>query len=513
MSGKVDVKELKKLLDGISLLYVEDNIKLRERAAHFFKKLFNEVYEASDGKEGLESFKKFHPQIVITDIQMPNVDGLEMSKSIRKIDKNVKIIITTAYDDKDYLLKTIDVGVTSYLKKPIPLDEVTTILYKIAQDIQDEQSQKIFNDYLYNIFNNTDSLLLMLKDDDIALVNDYSLEFFGLSSLSEFRDKFKNFGSLLLPHDTFLYEHDNINYLDELKNNKGKLYNVKMLDKDDEPHHLLLKIIPIEDKNDFHTLSLNNFFILSLNDVTELNLLGLFDKKSLDHDKALKDEKSVLNLLEAAKDSQAEIKIHNYYKGLSVTHSAIVTEVSKEKVVLKTVFMQQKAIASEKRVILTSDFFPFDIESKDIKIIDFQHQSVEISHCLFKEHTPTMRKHITLTPDSNHKITLFYNEHKFDTEMHIINLSIESIKLSLNFLPAGIKEEDLVTLNMVLNEDKKPIIVHAEAVIYKVIELQRSFELVLTFNADANTNKALVNYIAKRQMKLIREFKGLQYEK
>jgi hypothetical protein len=292
--------------------------------------------------------------------------------------------------------------------------------------------------------------------------------------------------------------------LQELKNNQGKLYNVKMIDKNNNLHHLLLKLTSIEEKE--------GFYILSLNDITELNLLGLFDKKSLDHDKAFKDENSVLNLLRAAQENQAEIKLHNYYEGLSVTHSATVTAVSKERVILKTVYLQQKAIAFEKRVILTSELFPFDIESADIKRIDFQHQSVEIAHCKMIKSTPTMRQNVTLTPDSNNKITLFYNEHKFDTEMHIMNLSVNAIKLSLNFLPAGLKKDDLVTINVVLNEDMKPTIIHTDAVVFRIIELKNSFELVLMFKADAGINKILVDYIAKRQMKLIREFKGLQYE-
>ncbi|MFA6136600.1 MAG: response regulator [Sulfurimonas sp.] len=505
MDYKDNIEKLKQLLKGLVLLHVEDNANLLEKGGHFFKKLFDEVYQAKNGSEGLELFKKYHPDIIITDIQMPDVDGLEMANDIRKIDKNVKIIITTAYDDKEYLLKTIDIGVVSYLKKPITINALADILYKVAQDIVDEKNKNIFNDYLYHIFNNQENLLFMINDEDVVLVNDYSLDFFGLNNLNEFRDKFKNFGSLLLPHDTFLYEHDDIHYLQELKNNQGKLYNVKMIDKNNNPHHLLLKLSSIEGKKDF--------YILSLNDITELNLLGLFDKKSLDHDKAFEDESSVLNLLIAAKESQAEIKIHNYYEGLSVTHGATVIAVSKEKVVLKTVYLQQKAIAFEKRVILTSELFPFDIESDDIKVIDFQHQSVEIAHCKMIKSTPTMRQHVTLTPDPNNKITLFYNEHKFDTEMHIINLSINSIKLSLNFLPAGLKVKDLVTINMVLNEDKKPIIVHVDAMVFRVIELKKNYELVLIFNTDAGINKILVDYIAKRQMKLIREFKELQYEK
>ncbi len=505
MSNKIDSKELRHLLSGISLLYVEDNVKLRGRATHFFKKFFTEVYQAENGKDGLKLFKKFHPQIVITDIQMPVVNGLEMSKSIREIDKDVKIIITTAYDDKEYLLKTIDIGVTAYLKKPIPLDDVMQTLYTIVKEIQDKKNKNIFNDYLYKIFNNQDNLLLMLQGESVVLVNNYTLSYFGLNNLSEFKNKFKNFGSLLLPHDTFLYEDGNIKYLDELKENLGKSYNVKMLDKEKKLHHFLLKIKPIPDED--------NFFILSLTDITQLNLLSLFDKKNFNHKESLKDEKSTLNLLKAAKESQTEINLHNYYKGLPITHNGVVMTVLEDRAVLKTPYLQQKAVELEKKVILTSELFPFDIEFTDIKLIDFQKHIIEIAHPRMIKSTPTKRKYITLGPDSNHTVTLFYNEHKFETEITVLNISVDSVRLSLSFLPAGFKENDMVSIHIMFHEDKKHFIIDTQAKVFKIFEFESSFEIVLILDDEKNVEKSLVDYIAKRQMKLIREFKGLQYEK
>jgi len=504
MSDKVLIKELQLLLNEVSLLYVEDDIKLSNKATHFFEKLFSKVYQARNGKEGLELFLKHRPQIVVSDIEMPEVNGLEMAKQIRDVDKDVKIVITSAYDDKEYLLKTIDIGITGYMVKPIPINNITQILYKIGQELQDTKNKEIFNDYLYKIFNNQDNLILMLEGEHVVLVNDVTLDFFGLNDLSEFRDKFKDFGSLLLPHDTFLYEYENIKYLDELKENQGKLYNVKIRKKEGKLHHLLLKIVSIPDEE--------NIFILSLHDITQLNLLPLFDNKSDDYEKALKDKKNILNLLEAARESEAKINIHNYYKGLTITHEAVVTAIFGHKVVLKTVYIQQKAVEFENRVILTSEFFPYDIESTDIKLIDFQTQKIEITNPRIMMSTPTKRKYITLTPDLDHTVTLLYNEHKFETEISVVNVSINSMRLSLSFLPAGFKTDDVVNISVAFNEDKEHLIIDTQAKIFKIFELKDSYEVVLKLDDNKNVEKLLIDYIAKRQMKLIREFKGLQYE-
>ena len=504
MSNKFDIKELPRLLDGISLLYVEDNAKLGDKGTHFFEKLFSKVYQARNGKEGIELFLKYHPQIIITDIEMPEVNGLEMAKKIREVDKDVKIIITSAYDNKEYLLNTIDIGITGYMIKPIPINDITQTLYKLAQELQETKNKNIYNDYLHKMFHNQDNLLFMLEGDNVVLVNDITLDFFGLKDLAEFSDMFKEFGSLLLPHDTFLYENENIKYLDVLKENQGKLYNVKIRDKKGKLHHLILKIISIADKE--------NLFILSLDDITQLNLLTLFDNKSVDYEKALKDKKSILNLLEVTRESKAKINLNNYYKGLTITHEAVVTDISDDRIVLKTVYLQQKAVEFENRVILTSELFPYDIESTDIKLIDLKEQSIEIRNPRIIRSTPTKRTYITLDPDPDHTVTLFYNEHKFETEISVLNVSVNSMRLSLGFLPAGFKIDDVVNINVVFNEDREQVMMDTQANVLKIYEFKDRYEIVLILNNERSVEKSLIDYIAKRQIKLIREFKGIQYE-
>ena len=98
-----------------------------------FSGVFQKVISASNGDEGLKKFKKFSPDIVIADIMMPIMDGLEMSKQIKEVSKNTPVIILSAYSEKERLLKAIDVGIDKYVIKPIDMDELFVVLEQIVK--------------------------------------------------------------------------------------------------------------------------------------------------------------------------------------------------------------------------------------------------------------------------------------------------------------------------------------------------------------------------------------------
>jgi YesN/AraC family two-component response regulator len=104
---------------NITLLYVEDENSIREFLATRLKKVVKEVFVAANGEEGLELFKKHKPDLVITDITMPKMDGIEMSKKIRDIDPDVPITMLTAHDNSNFLLKAIELNISNYITKPI----------------------------------------------------------------------------------------------------------------------------------------------------------------------------------------------------------------------------------------------------------------------------------------------------------------------------------------------------------------------------------------------------------
>jgi len=97
------------------------------------------VYEAENGQEGLELYKQYRPDIVISDIRMPVLDGMEMSKEIKTLDKNSKIILTTAHSDASILINSIEVGIDKYILKPLDIASLFSSVEKCAENIMLEK--------------------------------------------------------------------------------------------------------------------------------------------------------------------------------------------------------------------------------------------------------------------------------------------------------------------------------------------------------------------------------------
>lgn len=122
-------------LSGLTVLFVEDEKELRNALEGAIGDEFTKFVIARDGEDGLKKFKKYKPDIVITDILMPICDGLEMAKEVKKISKETPIVVLSAFSEKDRLLKAIDVGIDKYLIKPIDPDELMKTLNIIADEM------------------------------------------------------------------------------------------------------------------------------------------------------------------------------------------------------------------------------------------------------------------------------------------------------------------------------------------------------------------------------------------
>ncbi len=129
-------KELK-----LSVLYVEDSPDVRRETVEILVQFFDRVEEASNGEEGLEKFKRENFDIVITDINMPRMNGIDMIKSIKEIDRRVPIIVITAFDDLKYLMECIKIGVYGYILKPIDMDQLIESLYRVVEKLRLRQER------------------------------------------------------------------------------------------------------------------------------------------------------------------------------------------------------------------------------------------------------------------------------------------------------------------------------------------------------------------------------------
>lgn len=496
-----DMKSLQVIAKGYSVLYAEDNVSLRENASKLLKKIFKNVLVASDGKEALELFKRDNAHILITDIKMPKMSGMELAKHVKSISPETKIIIMSAFDDKEYLFEGIEIGVFRFLKKPVRLSELSDVLYKAIVEIKHEKNVKLFYSNLKNIFNYQSAMVVMIHESTPVLANQIFLDFFALEAIGEFAKKHRDFSKLFLPHDGFLYNHEKVEWFLELTTHEKKLFHIKLLSKNNEIKHFILKCQSVPEKE--------NYWILSFDDVTDLNLLKLFDAKTSKSDESIQDAVSMMNLLEVIQRNSAKIQLHNYYKGLSITNSAIITEIGENSVTLKTNYVQEKAIKFEMRTTISSEALPNPIVCSKVSKLSFETQCVELSQLRFAGRSPLSRSTIRLVPAQPYSISIFVRENKFQAEIEIVDVSVDAIKVKLSALPAGLQKDDEVRLDMVFTLEKRPLIINTNAKLFRKEEREHSFELVFTFNFVEAKKKDMITYITKRQMEIIREFKGL----
>ncbi len=141
----------KSINKDLTLLYVEDEDKIRNLLKSAIENEFKEIITASNGDEGFKKFKKFQPDIVVSDILMPICNGLDMSKKIREISKDVPIILFTAFSEKEKLLSAIDIGIDKYLIKPVDVDELIVTIEEIAsKKLALENIISLSNNYEFN---------------------------------------------------------------------------------------------------------------------------------------------------------------------------------------------------------------------------------------------------------------------------------------------------------------------------------------------------------------------------
>jgi len=123
------------MLKNYTILYVEDEPSIQNNIQEYLEGFFKEVYVASDGKEGLEKYLEQKPQVLLLDIDIPYMDGLTLAKKIRRNDKNVSIIMITAFTEQEKLLRATELKLLKYLVKPLDLVVFQKTLGLLAEEL------------------------------------------------------------------------------------------------------------------------------------------------------------------------------------------------------------------------------------------------------------------------------------------------------------------------------------------------------------------------------------------
>lgn len=290
----------KEILENVSVLYVEDEKDVREFTSKLLSSLVKKVYAAENGLDGLEQFKENKDciDLIVSDINMPKMDGLEMCALIKEINKEIPIVITSAHNDPSFLKKAINVGVSTYAMKPIDLYQLVESMIKAIEPIYlkkklenlnisletrvDNEIQKI-----KSILDAQDNIVLLSNSTSIKNVNKRFLEFFQVSTIEEFSKLSDNIFDHFIDEYGFIskktLEGQNC-YYEYIKNLKEVNRVVKIQNSKDEIKVFTINVDNYDDKNDFYVISLTD--ITQLKEKSNLleyqashdNLTGLFNR-------------------------------------------------------------------------------------------------------------------------------------------------------------------------------------------------------------------------------------------
>lgn len=163
--------------EAYSILYIEDEKDIRVNYVNYLDRHFEKVYEAADGEEGFNKYNQNKPDIMIVDINLPKLSGLDLVRKIRKNDHSTKVIMLTAHSETKYLLEATELKLTKYLVKPISRSELRDALTLVIDELSNFEttSKKIvvLNNHIYwdiqreELINNNMAVVLTNKERSV----------------------------------------------------------------------------------------------------------------------------------------------------------------------------------------------------------------------------------------------------------------------------------------------------------------------------------------------------------
>jgi YesN/AraC family two-component response regulator len=139
----LSIKELKKLTKNLTILYVEDNKDTRNELKGVLDELFLCTLTANNGKEGLKTLKTTNVDLILSDINMPKCNGLDMIRNIKQIYPQIPTILLSGYGNSEHLLKSIEIGVNKYLMKPMNKEKLFQSIEEMAYLINSRKKYKL----------------------------------------------------------------------------------------------------------------------------------------------------------------------------------------------------------------------------------------------------------------------------------------------------------------------------------------------------------------------------------
>jgi two-component system, cell cycle response regulator len=228
----------------VKVLYVEDEQFSREKIVRVLNRRFLDVHVAIDGEEGFQFYKKNLPDLIIADIKMNQMSGLEMIEKIRRLNEKVQIIVTTAHDDNDIFIQCIENNVNHFILKPIDLDRFLLAIQKSVYQIQLEKELAKQKSLTKTILDTQENLIFVVDNGYIVEFNQAFSTFTGFDKTKGLH-KSSLVSDLFVEDPNYFYPINKLKWMDEFFHNGRKYAKVKWMGHKENQGTYLLKATQI----------------------------------------------------------------------------------------------------------------------------------------------------------------------------------------------------------------------------------------------------------------------------
>lgn len=485
-----------------TLLVVEESGEIKKKHGAFFLKVFQNVYYVNDEKKCLNTYKKEKPSLVISALKLEKSNGLKLANKIIAIDPIAKIILLTEFDNKKYLFRALEIGIKSYLVKPISNEELSISMIKSMEERERDASFYKKHHLYKKLFEHNNVLTIFMKFRKIKLCNDSFKSFFAIETVEEFEERYKSIGHQFEKEKGFFYCSHNDDWIEAYtKRNKTQL--IQMEDKiKKEKVNFILHV----------KKSSENHFIVTfvpLKDFSNINSLITSSEKSNAIDQKDENEKRfIIDILNDLKKNKTALRICNTYNGVLVTNEGTVESISEDIIIVNTVKSQCIAAQNEESFFIIYE--PQNLNLFCYGELKTTKGTISAQQCEYAHSSPLKRKSPRLSPSKNTLFKLLHNDTTIlENNVTITDLSVESIKIKTPNYSKLISPENSFMCHIHTLIGMDTLELHIRCTLFKKYEDDENYHIVFMLYPDKEDSKKIITYLSKRQMHIIKEFRNM----
>ena len=183
----------------MNMIFLEDDLLIRSNYIDYLKKIFKNVYEASNVLEAMDIYESKNIDFILADIEMEGKNGIDFIKEIRDTNKQVKIVIMSAYDNKHYLMEAIKLNLLDYLIKPVTRESFQNIILRVIEELKNKERIFLKNNYIWDKKNKK----LFLGNDEVILTKNEMILFNEFCCQNERIFTFEEISELIYPAEEY----------------------------------------------------------------------------------------------------------------------------------------------------------------------------------------------------------------------------------------------------------------------------------------------------------------------